>query len=229
MIKIHRVAPVITQAAIYTTTYLLFKPFAKFTVTGLENIKDHRGALIFAPNHSSEWDGILVRVALPFWSREWSPMYYVSMVKEKYTDSGWRKFIYGGTLFNLLGAYPVYSGKKDYAYSLQNHVQILTNGRKLCLFPQGQRTRDGNLGKAHGGVGFLSHTMQVPVVPVAIDGLVKFSVREFFTFKRTVSLHFGEIMQPQQIVSSAQPTVEDYQKGAAVIMSKVEELLAKSK
>jgi 1-acyl-sn-glycerol-3-phosphate acyltransferase len=229
MIKIHTVAPIMTQAVIYTTTYLLFKPFAKFTVTGLENIKNHHGALIFAPNHSSEWDGILVRVALPFWSKEWSPMYYVSMVKEKYTDSGWRKFIYGGTLFNLLGAYPVYSGKKDYAYSLQNHVQILQNGSKLCLFPEGQRTKDGALGKAHGGVAFLSHTMQVPVVPVAISGLVRFSVREFFSFKRTVSLHFGEIMLPQQVVSNPTPAVEDFQKGATIIMSRVGELLAKSK
>lgn len=225
MIKIRAYWPIATQAGIYIFSFVLFRIFAKFHVTGLEHVLNLKGPVLFAPNHSSEWDGVLVRVALPFWSREWSPMYYVSMVKEKYTDSGWRKFLYGGTLFNLVGAYPVYSGKKDYSYSLQNHVSILQGGGKLCLFPEGQRTRDGNFGKAHGGVGFLTHTLQVPVVPVAIRGLVRFSVKEFLLGKRRVSIHFGKPLQPTEIIQNPNPQVEDFQAGARLIMSKVGELL----
>lgn len=221
MLKIYRIAPILTQAVIYTGTIILFKIFGQFRAHGLENVLDLKGPILFVPNHSSEWDGILVRVALPFFSKRWSPMYYVSMVKEKYTDSGWRKLIYGGTLFNLVGAYPVYSGKKDYAYSLQNHIQILKNGANLCIFPEGKRTKDGRLGKAHGGITFLAHNLKIPVVPVAIKGLVNFTVRDFFLFKRQVSLHFGTALTPESIVSSQEPKVEDYQRGAEIIMTEV--------
>jgi 1-acyl-sn-glycerol-3-phosphate acyltransferase len=180
------------QIPIYFFTLALFKIFCNFKVSGLNNLDDIKKPIIFAPNHSSEWDGILVRVALPFFSKNFSPMYFVSMLKEFYKDSGWRKLIYGGIIFNLLGAYPVYFGKKDYSYSLQNHIKILKNGGNVCIFPEGRRTKDGNFGEAHGGVCFLSYATGAPIVPVFIKGLVRLRWWQLFSFKREVSIVFGK-------------------------------------
>lgn len=199
MLRIYQIPPIILQFFIRLVTRALFFSFAHLTIKGTEHVLNApQGPLIFAANHSSEWDGPLIRSCLPMVWRG-APMYYVSMVKEKYTESGWRQYIYGGVIFNLLGAYPVYSGKKDYAYALQNHINILKGGGSLCIFPEGARTKDGALGKPRGGVAYLAHTTQAPVIPVTITGLVRLSLKDFIMRKRHVTVTFGEALHPSTL------------------------------
>ena len=224
----HRVTPAILQGIIYLFSLTIFKLFARIKYEGVENVinagKNGQEPLIFAANHSSEWDGTLIRVGLPyFWAG--SPMYYVSQVKEFYIASGWRKMIYGGTLFNLLGAYPVYSGHHDYAYSLQNYFHILNHGGNVCIFPEGVRTKTGELGRAHGGVAFLASQTGTTVIPVAISGLVRFKVGDFFLGRRRVVIRYGKPMLPREIVPAETPTVDDYKAGGARVMAKIAERL----
>lgn len=235
----HRITPVIFQAVIYLFSLVIFKLFCRIRYEGVEQLvafqKAQKAAgktvaLIFAPNHSSEWDGPLVRVGLPFFWR-FSPMYYVSQKKDFYDASGWRKYIYGGILFNLAGAYPVYSGRHDYAYSLQNFIALAQRGRCVCIFPEGIRTTNGKLGTARGGVAFLAHATQTPVVPVAMKGLVKLSAGDFFLRRRIVVIRYGTPMIPEEIVSpvslaqSGGPTVDDFHAGANKVMGKVGDML----
>ena len=224
--NIYYVLPIIFQSVIYICSLVIFKLFGRITFTGLENLDglDTSRGIIFAANHSSEWDGPLIRVALPFlWSC--SPMYYVSMEKKFYTDSGWRKILYGGHLFNILGAYPVYSGHKDYAFSLQNHIAIIKGGGAVTIFPEGERTKDGALGKIHGGVAYLTHATHAPIVPVAICGLVNLNPLDLLLFRRKVTIHFGVPLEHLTIMPQTHPTVEDYKSGAAFVMQKVSEVL----
>lgn len=237
--RFHRITPTILQAVIYLFTLGVFKLFCRIKYEGVEQLvafqakqKAERktAALIFAPNHSSEWDGPLVRVGLPFFWR-WSPMYYVSQKKDFYTDSGWRKAIYGGTLFNLLGAYPVYSGHHDYAHSLQNFIALVQKGRCICIFPEGVRTKTGGLSPARGGVAFLSHATQTPVVPVATKGLVNLTLRDLFLRRRTVTIRFGTPLLATELIPSvfsstgssagSAPTVDDFHAGATKVMEAV--------
>ncbi len=216
--------PIFLQSIIYGATFLLFKIFCGFKVEGLENVKDLKPGVIFAPNHTSEWDGPLIRVALPFlWPL--SPMYYISKSKEFYDDSGWRKILYGGTLFRLLGAYPVYSGKRDYNYSLQNYLAIVRGGGSVCIFPEGIRSKDGVMGEAHGGVAFLSKATGAPVIPVAIIGLVKFTFLDLILMRRKLIIRFGAPIMPQTLLPQSNPTVLDYKSGGAFVLREVRQLL----
>jgi 1-acyl-sn-glycerol-3-phosphate acyltransferase len=228
--KYHTYWPIFLQAIIYAISYVLFKTFCRLTVRGSENVlelqrqvKGGQG-IIFAANHSSEWDGPLIRVGLPFFSKL-SPMYYVSMKKEGYTQSGWRRYIYGGKFFEMLGAYPVYSGQKDYAYSLQNYIQLLVLHKSVCIFPEGRRTLDGSLAPARGGVAFLSHSTKAPVIPVAVKGLVRLNLRDFILRKRTVEINFGKVIYAKEIVPQENPTIEDFRKGSQAIMERIKEML----
>jgi len=216
-LHIHKYTPVILQAIIYLFTLILFKVFCRLEVRGYENLRDTEGALIFAPNHSSEWDGILMRVVLPFFSMRFSPMYYVSMVKEEYVNSGWRKHIYGGLLFELLGAYPRYRGRRDYSHSLQNFVKILELGRNVCIFPEGKRTENGTIGEAHGGVAFLAYQTKAPVIPVGISGLVNLKMSDLFLMRRKVIINIGK---PYKVGEIKDP--EDYKREASEVMEGVE-------
>ncbi len=220
--------PIFLQAFIYLFTFCLFKIFAGFEVRGLANLTQLKTRnAIFALNHASEWDGILLRVALPFFSMRWSPMHYVAMTRDYYNDSGWRKILYGGLLFRLLAAYPKYPGHKNYEVSLQNHLSILRRGGNLCIFPEGIRTKDGTLGEAHGGVAFLTRETNIPVVPVAVEGLVRLTARSLLLGERKVIITLGTPLAPQAIVPSEHPTVSDYKAGAQMVLNHVARLLNK--
>lgn len=244
--RFYRLIPTLLQAVIYLFTLITFKLFCRIRYEGVEQLlafqkarkaEGKTTALIFAPNHSSEWDGPLVRVGLPFfWAA--SPMYYVSQKKDFYAASGWRRYLYGGVLFNLAGAYPVYSGHHDYAHSLQNFIALTQLGRCVCIFPEGRRTTDGTLGTARGGVAFLAHVTQTPVVPVAMKGLTLLTGGDFFLRRRTVVIRYGTPMLPKEVVGPvspkqvpqlgkavAGPTVEDFHVGANKVMGRVRDML----
>ncbi|MEK7120726.1 MAG: lysophospholipid acyltransferase family protein [Patescibacteria group bacterium] len=227
-IKKYKYFPMLLQSVIYIFSLSLFKIFAKFKVYGLDNVKDLHGPVIIATNHSSEWDGILAGAAMPsFWSNY--PVYYVAMGKHEYINSGWRNLVYGGFLFKLVGAYPRYKGHKNYEYSLQNFVQILNSGGKVCIFPEGRRSKNGTLAEPHGGVAFLAHKTKKSVIPVGITGLVNFNFLDLLLMKKRVSINFGKPIAPIEIVRSQNPEVQDFKSGAIYIMDKVKELLIANK
>ena len=54
--------------------------------------------------------------------------------------------------------------------ALQLSSYVLRNGKILCVFPEGSRSRDGRIKEFKKGVGILSRELRVPIVPVAIRG-----------------------------------------------------------
>jgi len=187
---------------------------ARLRIEGLENIKDIGKSVVFAPNHVSEWDGPLVRTCLPFFSRRWSPMYFVGMREGGYDakNFGWRSVLYRGTFFKMLGAYPTFPGKNDYATSLAWFIEILRRGRSICIFAEGKRSKkEGELHPARGGVGYLALEHEVSVVPVAIKGLAGKTIWDILLFRCKVTVRFGapiDFSNVQTYKDAAQLVVE---------------------
>jgi len=219
MKKLYFLPPFALQTFIWPITYVLFKIlFFSLKVKGYENIKNLKRGVIFAVNHTSEFDAILVPASLPFLSHL-MPMFYTSREKGYYKRSGWRRHIYGGLFFNAWGAYEVYVGKNDYEFALKNHLQILKDRGSVCVFPEAYTTRDGNLGRAKGGVAFLSHRTGKPIVPVAISGLFGLNARRFFTRKHKVTLQFGKPFHAEDILGEGEKFPhDDYKKAAQKVM-----------
>ena len=188
--KIYFLPPIMTQWVIRLVTKALFLCFCNLKVQGLKNLDGYRGPLIFVSNHSSEWDGPLIRTVMPMISR-FTPMFYVSMSKKFYTNSGWRKHLYGGTFFKLVGAYPVYYGLKNYEKSLQNHIHILRDGGSIAIFPEGRASQTGEVKDFKVGAVVLAHLKNVPIVPVFIKDMYKLTRKEFLSRKRHVIIKFG--------------------------------------
>ena len=53
---------------------------------------------------------------------------------------------------------------------MRRAIERLRSGHLLLMFPEGTRTRDGELQPIRGGFRLLVRRARVPVVPVAVDG-----------------------------------------------------------
>lgn len=217
-------SPFILQTFVWIPTWLVLTLYGHFRKHGRENLKGLSRGVIFAANHGSELDPILVPASLnPFSSV--MPIFYVAREREFYEKDGVTKYIYGGFWFKLWGAYPAYTGKKDYAFSLQEHIKILNAGKSILMFPEGEKTKNGEVGNGKGGVAFLSHATGVPIVPVAMSGHFKMRPVDFILRRRKIIIRYGKPLYPKDLFpNTANVTVEDYKHAAQLVMQKVSEL-----
>jgi 1-acyl-sn-glycerol-3-phosphate acyltransferase len=197
-------------------TWLFFKTFKGLTIEGVENIANLPRGVIFAANHSSELDPILMTLIFPIFSKH-LPLFFTARGRSFYTASGWRQMIYGGFFFKMWGAYEVYPGKKNYEESLRNHIALLNDKRSVCIFPEGKRTPDGKVHEAKGGVTYLSYRTGSPIVPVAIN-------------RRNYKIKIGEALYPKDIfqnpnVVTVNETRDDCKRAAAVVMERINLML----
>ncbi|MHB8660571.1 MAG: lysophospholipid acyltransferase family protein [Minisyncoccota bacterium] len=220
--KWYFINPLILQKLIWVPTRLILILFGGLEVKGLDNLKGIKSNAIFACNHVSELDPLLIPAALPFWSR-FSPIFYTSRERDFYDESGWKQFFYGGTLFKAWGAYPVRVGLHNYEKSVKTHIRIIKDGGSVCVFPEGEITHNGNIQQAKGGVAYLAHATKAPVVPVRIEGVYGLKFSDFLLRRRKISIHFGKPLYVTASNDSAM-SIEEFKKWANVVMSAVGEM-----
>jgi 1-acyl-sn-glycerol-3-phosphate acyltransferase len=227
MKKYHYITPFILQKIAYVLTWILLKFFVRLDIRGEENLKSLTGPLILAANHAHELDPTIFALVLPLFSKHF-PIYFVSNPEEKFRTFGWRSYFYGGAFFNMLGAYPIISGKHNYGIALQSHIDLLRKGQTVCIFPEGRRTKDGNLQLAHGGIGYMSYITQASVVPIAVNTFFDMNFKDFILRQRKVVVTVGAPMASSIIVPENNPTVTDFKKGGQRVMDEIGRLMTKS-
>ena len=119
-----------------------------------------RGPLIVAPNHQTVLDGFLVCSQLPVRLLRsifivGAPEYFATPLLSWLARSA--NLIPVDPDANLVGA-------------LRLAATGLRDGRVLLLFPEGERTLDGEVVRFRRGAAVLASRLRVPIVPVAIDG-----------------------------------------------------------
>lgn len=96
-----------------------------------------------------------------------------------------------GKLLELHNAYPVKRGTAD-RRALKYTISLLKEGHAVLIFPEGTRSKDGNLGKARDGVSFIIHNADVPAIPVYLAGANYLMPRWSKWIKPTkLATHFG--------------------------------------
>lgn len=228
---------VFLQFVIQIFVLSFLKIFFTFKVEGqkqvvdiLKEYKEKEKGILFAPNHISEIDVLVVRFALPF-IIPIMPMYYVSMTKDHYQTEkfGWRRYFYGGTFFKILGAYPAYIGMRDYQASLINHIELLENGKAICIFPEGKMGMETfKPGEAKGGIGFLAEYTKTDIIPVQLKGVRNIDWFKVFTFRKPViEVRYRDVMYIDDVLNSLKndekykEDIERYKKIASITMDKV--------
>lgn len=220
-----------TAVIIQFIVCVLAKPsfllFIRLKTQGLENLKPLDRKVVFAFNHTHELDPVLARVGLPIFSK-FTPMFYVSRPRDYHLSNPniafWKRALYGGTFFKLMGSFPAYKGSCSYEVSLRNHIDILNRKGSLCIFPEGRMVKDGSFVRARGGVAFLSHKTNTPVVPVFLNGHTFMTLKDMILRKRCVTFIVGEPLYPKDLFKKAEPDVDDFQEAAEKILKNIRSL-----
>jgi len=136
----------------------VFCLFFQFEGKGMENIPE--GPCFFAPNHESKLDAFLV---LSYLDKPTLKNTF-SYAKKDHVKSWARRYL--ASRSNVI----VMDLSKDLKHSILKMAEVVKQGKKILIFPEGTRTLSGNLGKFHKTYAILSAELNVPVVPVVITG-----------------------------------------------------------
>ena len=134
------------------------RTFFKVRFFGAENIP--KGPVIFAANHQSVVDALFVLAKIP--AKEFKRTY--CFAKGKHFKQKWR--IYMAKHNNII----VMREDEEIVDSIKRMASVLKRGRNILIFPEGTRSRDGSLSEFKQTFSLLACEINVPVVPVAIDG-----------------------------------------------------------
>lgn len=135
--------------------FKIFLMFLGLKAEGLHNLPK-TGPVIIAANHVSNWDPILVGVAL---SR---PIHF--MAKAELFENRLSKAIFTG-----LNAFPVKRGSAD-RNAIRQALLRLESGSVLGIFPEGARRKVVPEAGIQSGVAMLAIKSGSTVVPVAVKG-----------------------------------------------------------
>jgi 1-acyl-sn-glycerol-3-phosphate acyltransferase len=161
--------------------------FWRVELDGLENVPTD-GPAIIAPNHISFIDSMFLMMLLPR---------RISFVgKAEYLDD-WKT----RTLFPALGMIPLdRTGGSAAKAALDAAADVLHRGELFGIFPEGTRSRSGDLYKGHTGVARLSLTTGAPIIPTGIVGTADIQPCDAPVPKpfRAAKLRFGRPIDPSQ-------------------------------
>ncbi len=132
-----------------------FRTFYHHQVFGLENIPD--GPTIFAANHTSFFDPPIAASSCP------EEIHFLA----RGTLFRYRWF---ARLLRDMNAHPVRGGVGDFAV-FKLIFDLLQQGKKVLLFPEGTRSATGELGPLKSGIALLAARSEAPVVPIYIDAM----------------------------------------------------------
>jgi 1-acyl-sn-glycerol-3-phosphate acyltransferase len=132
-----------------------------FTIEGEENLEGVSGSMLVIANHSSHFDTVIILQALP--QRIYGRLAVVAAADRMYR-SRW-KGMWNSLRYN---SFPITrgGGRQALAYS----QWLLHHGWSLLIFPEGKRSRTGELMPHHGGPAILALSQNVPVLPMYIEG-----------------------------------------------------------
>ena len=194
---------------------LIARIFFKLKVHGIENLPQDRPFLI-CPNHQGYLDGPLVSSVMP-----WRVLKYMfTLGFTPFFSGGFKEFV------ARVGRIVPIDADTNLGRAMKISAIGLKAKQNLLLFPEGGLTCDGELQKFKKGVGILASELNVPIVPVAINGSFEAWSKVGDGVRFTpISITFGKPLYPGEGASLQEDPEMEYSRIALQIRSAVSELL----
>jgi len=173
--------------------------FARLRTEGLEHLAGVAGPVIFAANHRSHFDTYaLLTAAPPRWRYRIAP----SMCDCYFGGAGFglrlqNEFKYFCTVL-YLNAFTLPRSPVSLRLALRHVQQLTRSGWSILIYPEGERSTRERLLPFESGVGMLAVQLNLPVIPVHIDGSEEILPRSAKMFRfGSVRVRFGAPISPQ--------------------------------
>ena len=175
-----------------------------YSVEGLENIPTDKG-IIVCSNHISNLDPI-------FWIIVLKRRIHYMAKKELFKNKilGW--------LLPKFDVFPIDRHKLD-VKSIKHAINVVKSGDVLGIFPEGTRSRNGEIHEAKSGVAYIARSAKCDVLPVAIK--CKGSVTPF----KRVKMVIGKPITNEELFRDVQKG--DLQVSADRIMNEIKSIWEK--
>lgn len=185
---------------------LPFPLFFRVTVSGKEHIPtDNSKGFILAANHISALDPVVLAITLKQQVR--------FMAKEELFKN---RFL--GFLLKNIGTFAVARGKGD--MSVIDHAgDVVKAGGVLGIFPEGTRSKTGELLKPKSGVILIAANTGGDILPAAITQMPKRKFR-----RKHIHLAFGEMIPNKELAVDGPRNLAQIKSASKLLMARIADL-----
>ncbi|MDF2568232.1 MAG: hypothetical protein K0R90_1688 [Oscillospiraceae bacterium] len=175
----------------------------KVEVRGKENLPE-KGGYIICCNHRTNFDplflGTKINPDLTFMAK--SELFETPIF---------------GHIIKWLGAFPVHRGKGD-TTAINTAVESIKDGKVLAIFPEGNRSKDGQLQRFKSGAALVSSRTGADIVPACVY------FKGELSFRKKVTVRFGSVIKNEELGIS-QGTPSELKYASNILRTNVEKLL----
>ena len=183
--KLIKVATLLFCGGLYAIAKLAWR----LEVSGVENLPKDT-AFVLCPNHTTYLDAFLIAAAMPNWLAisnfflGYNVFFDVPIIRD---------------LVKIGRIIPLDPGAR-LVDALQACGYVLRHGKAICIFPEGGRSVDGSVKPFKKGVGILAKELNLPLIPVYIDGSFQVLPRgRVFPRFNKIEVKFGRPILPDEL------------------------------
>jgi long-chain acyl-CoA synthetase len=205
----------------WPATYLLAAP----RIRGRENLRGLKGPALVVSNHVTYLDIAWILPALParFRHRLATAMRgerLAEMRRPWKTQGVFQRFVERLRYFLALSLFNVFPLPKESGFlqSFSFSGDLADRGWNLLVFPEGKTSDDGEMAPFRAGIGLLAKRLNLPVVPIRLDGLFDLKRDERILarpghVRATIGqpVHFSPDQDPHEIARELERRVRDLQ------------------
>jgi long-chain acyl-CoA synthetase len=206
---------------VYKIFFVIFKVFLRLEVRGLENLRAAMdrpensasaaetgvAPFLICPNHQSFFDPFVVCSNYPY--RLFRNSFHVGA--SEFFSNALMRFI-----AKMLNVVPV-NPDTELMRAMKAGAIGLKHGKVLNIYPEGERAFDGELHGFKKGAAILASELDLPIVPVALDGLQNVWARGTWRIRPSkVKLTVGKPFYARDVLADAPPDATDEARYAIV-------------
>ncbi len=199
----------LTVSALKNLSKLLYKT----EYIGIENLPENTPVII-TPNHQSFADGALLMGAST--KTQIYKTYFFAKIRS-YIRSGWfRNFVNRSNVI-------VMDINENVKSSIGKLAKALKEGNRVVIFPEGTRTKDGDIAEFKSTFAIIAKEMKIPVIPVCISGAFE-KIKVGKTMPK-----FGSKIKVQFLKQMLPDATESYENFAERVREEIDKVLQKER
>lgn len=178
--------------SVYRIFNLFCRVFMRLEVKGLDALKKMERPFLICPNHQSFLDPFVVCSNYPF---EFFRHTFHVGASEFFAN---RPMAFLAKLLNVVPVDPDTQLMK----AMKAGAVGLRHGKILNIYPEGERAFDGELHQFKKGAAILATELELPIVPIAVDGLYKVWPRGSWRIRPAkVKIRIGKPFYASEVIS----------------------------